>query len=131
MTRLQRLFAALILTQAVHSVEEYVGGLYESFPPARFASGLISSDHQRGFLIANLIVIAVGAWCAMVPVGRGWPAARTVIAVWVGIELVNGIAHPVWSLVQGRYTPGVATAPLLLALAIVLARELRGPRLLR
>jgi Protein of unknown function with HXXEE motif len=131
MTRLQRVFAALILTQAVHSVEEYIGGLYDSFPPARFISGLVSSDFQRGFVIANLIVLAVGAWCVMVPVRRGWPAARTVIAAWVGIELVNGVAHPLWSLVQGGYTPGVATAPLLLALAILLARELRGPRLLR
>ena len=131
MSRLQRLFAALILTQAVHSVEEYAGGLYNSFPPARFVSSLISSDYRRGFLIANFIVLAVGAWCAMVPVRRGWPAARTVIAIWVCIEIVNGIGHPLWSLVQGGYTPGVATAPLLLALAILLARELLGPRLLR
>jgi Protein of unknown function with HXXEE motif len=131
MTRLQRLFAALILTQAAHSVEEYVGGLHNTFPPARFVSGLVSSDYQRGFLIANLIVLAVGAWCAIVPVGRGWPAARSVVAVWAGIEIVNGIGHPLWSLVQGGYTPGVATAPMLLALAILLARELRGPRLLR
>jgi hypothetical protein len=61
MTRLQRLFAGLILAQAAHSVEEYASGLYESFPPARFVSGLISSDHLRGFLIGNLTLIAVGA----------------------------------------------------------------------
>jgi hypothetical protein len=39
--------------QAAHSCEEYVWRLYESFPPARFVSSLISSDLQRGFLIAN------------------------------------------------------------------------------
>jgi hypothetical protein len=51
-TRLQRLFAALILARAAHSVEEYGGKLYESSPPARFVSGLIAEDQQRGFLIA-------------------------------------------------------------------------------
>jgi hypothetical protein len=131
MTRLQRLFAALMVAQAAHSVEEYVGRLYESFPPARFVSGVISHDLQRGFLIANLLLLALGAWCAVVPVRRGWPAAKAVAAVWAGIEVVNGIGHPVWSLAQGRYTPGVATAPLLLTLALLIVRELRRPPLLR
>ena len=131
MTRLQRLFAALILAQAAHSVEEYIGRLYESFPPARFVSGVISDDLQQGFLIANLVLLAVGAWCAVFPVGRGWPAATTVAATWAGIEIVNGIGHPLWSLAQGGYTAGVATAPLLLALALLVARELPRPRLLR
>jgi hypothetical protein len=41
------------------------------------------------------------------------------------IEAVNGIVHPLWSLRQGGYTPGVATAPILLVLALVLAQRLR------
>jgi hypothetical protein len=47
----------------------------------------------------------------------------------VVIETINGIGHPFWSLRQGGYTPGVLTAPLLLVLAIHLARQLRrrGP----
>jgi hypothetical protein len=131
MTRLQRSFVALILAQAAHSVEEYVGGLYESFPPARSISSLLSSDHQRGFLIANLVVLALGAWCALVPIGRGWPAARGIAGIWAGIEIVNGLVHLLWSAEQGGYTPGAATAPLLLILALLVARELRGGRLLR
>lgn len=127
MTRLQRLFAGLILAQAAHSVEEYIGRLYESFPPARYLSGLIAEDHQRGFLIGNLVLVAAGVWCALVPVNRGWPVATGVAAVWAGIELVNGLVHVLWSVQQGGYTPGVATAPLLFALAILVARELTRP----
>lgn len=120
-----RLFATLIAIQAAHSVEEYVGRLYESFPPARFVSGLVSSNLERGFVIANVVLVAVGVWCALVPVRRGWTAAKTIVTVWVAIELVNGIGHPLWSLLQRAYTPGVATAPVLLVLSLLLARELR------
>jgi hypothetical protein len=43
----------------------------------------------------------------------------------VVIEFINGVGHPIWSLRQGGYTPGVATAPLLLVLALALGRQLR------
>jgi hypothetical protein len=46
----------------------------------------------------------------------------------VAIETINGIGHPLWSLRQGGYTPGVATAPVLLILAINLARQLLRQR---
>jgi hypothetical protein len=49
----------------------------------------------------------------------------------MALELVNGVVHPWWSLVEGGYTPGVATAPLLLVLALLIARELGRDRLLR
>jgi hypothetical protein len=48
--------------------------------------------------------------------------------IWIGVELVNGVGHPLWSLVQGGYTPGVATAPVLLVLALTLARRMRAGR---
>jgi hypothetical protein len=46
------------------------------------------------------------------------------------VETINGFGHPLWSLRKGGYTPGVATAPLLLALALWLAHRLldRGAR---
>jgi len=34
MTRLQMAFGGLVLAQAAHSLEEYVGRLWESFQPA-------------------------------------------------------------------------------------------------
>jgi hypothetical protein len=45
---------------------------------------------------------------------------------WVAIELINGVGHPLWSIVEMRYTPGLLTAPVLLVLAIGLARRARG-----
>lgn len=126
MTRVETSFLALVAVQAAHSVEEYIGRLYEVFPPARFVSGLLSQNLERGFLIFNLALIAFGIWCFLWPVRRHWTAAPTLAWLWVGIELVNGIGHPLWSLRERAYTPGVATAPILLVLALVLARQLRA-----
>jgi hypothetical protein len=125
MSRIQLTFAALIFVQAAHSVEEYVGHLWESFPPARFVTGLVSSNLERGFVILNLSLLAFGAWCCLWPVRRGWPVAVALMWLWAVIEIINGIGHPLWSLREGGYTPGLATAPLLLLLAVYLAYQLR------
>jgi hypothetical protein len=125
MSRIERSFLALVTVQAAHSVEEYVGRLYEVFPPARLVSGLLSQDLERGFLIFNVALVAFGIWCFLWPLRRHWAVAPAMAWLWVGIELVNGIGHPLWSLTLRAYTPGVATAPLLLVLAVILARQLR------
>ena len=125
MPRTRALFGCLVLAQAAHSVEEYAGRLWETFPPARFVSGLVSSDLERGFLIANVALVAFGVWCFLWPVSRGWPGSSRVMAGWAAVEAINGIGHPLWALWQGGYTPGVATAPVLLALAIALSVSLR------
>ena len=121
MTRFQATFGALILAQAAHSVEEYIGRLWESFPPARFVTGLVSQNLERGFVVINLALVAFGLWCVLWPVRRGWPSAIPLAWVWIAVEVINGIGHPLWTLRQGRYTPGVATAPVLLVLAVYLA----------
>jgi hypothetical protein len=105
MTRFQAAFGALILAQAAHSAEECAGRLWESFPPARLVSGLISSDLERGFIVANVFLVGFGLWC--------W--------AWVALELVNGLCHSLRTLSRAAYTPGVATAPVLLVLAVYLA----------
>jgi len=125
MTRFQAAFGALVLVQAAHSVEEYVGRLWESFPPARFLTSLISQDLERGFLVINVSLVGFGLWCWIWPVRRGWPSAVYLAWFWVAVQLINGIGHPLWTLRQGGYTPGVATAPVLLILAIYLARQVR------
>ncbi len=125
MTRFERTFGALILTQAAHSVEEYRGRLWESFLPARFLTGLIAEDRELGFLVINLSLVAFGVWCWLWPVRRRWPGAVALAWTWVAIEVVNGVGHPLWSLRQGGYTAGVATAPVLLVLAVVLASQMR------
>jgi hypothetical protein len=125
MNRFQTVFGALVLAQAAHSMEEYVGRLWESFPPARFLSGLISQDLERGFVVINVTLVAFGIWCFVWPVRRGWSSAMPLAWVWVTVEVINGIGHPLWTLRQGAYTPGVVTAPVLLVLALYLAFQLR------
>jgi hypothetical protein len=125
-SRLRRTFLLLIVVQSMHSVEEYVGRLYEIFPPARLVSSLISSDLERGFVIFNVALVAFGIWCFIAPIQHQWPSAPLFAWIWIAIELLNGIGHPLWSLIALRYTPGVATAPILLLLALYLAWQLRG-----
>jgi Protein of unknown function with HXXEE motif len=117
-TRFQLAFGALVLTQAMHSVEEYAGRLWESFPPARFIVSLVSSDAERGFVILNVAFVAFGVWAFLVPVRRRWPSAIPIAWFWSGLEVINACGHSLWTLRQGHYTPGVATAPALLVLAI-------------
>ena len=128
MTRFEASFLVLVGTQAAHSVEEYIGRLYDVFPPARFVSGLISENLERGFVIFNVGLVAFGIWCFLWPVRKHWLAAVPLAWLWVGIELVNGVGHPLWSLRELRYTPGVGTAPVLLLLALYVARQLRAGR---
>jgi hypothetical protein len=126
MSRITTTFGALVLAQAAHSIEEYLGRLWESFPPARVLAGLISADRERGFLILNIALVAFGVWCLLWPVRRNWPSASRFLWFWIVIETINGVGHPLWSLRQGGYTPGVLTAPILFALAVYLAFQLRG-----
>jgi hypothetical protein len=123
--RIEPVFVALIATQAAHSLEEWRYRLYDVFPPARLLSGLVATDRERGFVMINVALVAFGVWCVAVPVHRRWASAAAFVWAWVAIELVNGVGHPLWSFVQGGYTPGAATAPILLVLALILSRRLR------
>jgi len=43
-SRTRMAFGLLVLSQAVHSIEEYVSRLFDVFALTRFVSGLISRD---------------------------------------------------------------------------------------
>jgi len=118
-------FGALVFAQCAHSIEEYVGRLWESFGPARFLTGLISSDRELGFVVINSALVAFGLWCLLFPVRKNWPSAAGFIWFWIVLETINGVGHSVWTLREGGYTPGVLTAPILLAIALYLAFQLR------
>jgi hypothetical protein len=128
MTRFEGTFLALVATQAAHSLEEYHGRLWEVFPPAAFLTSLVSADHRFGFIVINIALGAFGLWCFFWPVRHRWSAAGFFIGIWIVIETINGIGHPLWTLRERGYTPGVATAPLLLALAVSLAWQLKKAR---
>ncbi len=121
-------FGWLVVAQGAHSVEEYLGRLWESFPPARYITGVVSSDRELGFIVTNTCLIAFGVACFLWPVRRRWASAAALMWFWVVIETINGVVHPLWSVRQGGYTPGVLTAPVLLVLALYLGRQLSSER---
>ena len=122
-SQIRTAFLALVVTQAAHSVEEYVFRLFDVLAPARFISGLFSGDVARGFAIANALLVAFGVWC-YVRVHRGLPGARRVAWFWACLELANGIGHGIFALARGAYFPGVATAPFLLGISVYLIARL-------
>jgi hypothetical protein len=122
------LFLVLVALQICHSVEEFTFKLYDVFPPARFVSELVSADRGRGFIIVNVMIAVLALGCYLGPVRHRWPSAQAFMWFWIVIELINGIGHPAWSVVQGGYTPGVVTAVPLLIVALLLGRELLPAR---
>jgi uncharacterized membrane protein len=126
--RSQATFLALILAQIAHSTEECVFRLYEVFAPARFASTLLGSDPATGFALLNTALCAFGLWCYAARVRTNDATARYWMWPWIVIELSNGVVHSVMAVVRGGYFPGVATAPVLFALAAFLTLQLRGHR---
>src|SRR5215472_4232325 len=96
-------FLALVIAQAAHSIEEYVFRLYEVFAPARFISGLISTNLRTGFLVFNLAFVAFGFWCYAVPVRRAFPAAIPLMWFFIVVEILNGIGHPAISIMERAY----------------------------
>jgi hypothetical protein len=117
-------FLALVIAQAAHSIEEYVFRLYDVFGPARFVSGLISTNLQTGFLAFNLAFVAFGFWCYAVPVQGGLSIAIPFLWFWIVVELLNGIGHPIISILERSYIPGTITAPFLFAIAVYLSIEI-------
>jgi hypothetical protein len=119
-------FLALIAAQAAHSVEEWTFRLFDVFTPARLVSRLFSDDPSRGFAIGNAVIVLGGLVCYAAIVRPDRPSARGVAWFWALLELGNGIGHTVFALSRGSYFPGIATAPLLLALSAYLIFGLTG-----
>ena len=120
--KIKWMFFVLVLVQGFHSIEEYVGKIWESFPPARVLCNLVSDNHVIGFLIINLGLFVFGLWCFFFPIRKDANFARSLIGFWIFIELINGIGHPIWTIMQKEYTPGMLTAPVLLLIAIILLK---------
>ncbi len=126
--RSKLIFLLLMIAQAAHSVEEYATRLFEVFAPARFVSGLVSEDLALGFAVINSVFVAVGAWCYVGPVRAGGAAGQIAAAVWVAIELGNGIVHIAMAAVTGAYFSGSLTAVVLVVAAVCLAVSLLADR---
>ncbi|MBK5271680.1 MAG: HXXEE domain-containing protein [Bacteroidia bacterium] len=123
-SRITITFLLLVITQGLHSIEEYIGRLWEVFAPARFLTGLVSKNPEKGFLVINIGLFIFGLMCWLFIKRNNNTIAKSLILFWVIIELINGIGHPSWAIYDRAYVPGVATAPILLILAIYLAWQL-------
>jgi len=113
-------FFALVMIQGLHSIEEFIGKLWENFQPARILCSLVSDNLVTGFLIINIGLFIFGLWCWIFPIRKGYFYSQFLIWFWIVLELINGIGHPIWTFMQGTYTPGILTSSFLLVLAIVL-----------
>jgi Protein of unknown function with HXXEE motif len=121
-------FLILVLAQTAHSIEEYSTRLYEIFAPARFLSGLLTQNHAVGFVIINLAINALGYWLLFITTRRESSTARIWLWGWAVVELANGAAHLTFAALRGAYFSGAATAPLLIAAALVLVTQLKQSR---
>lgn len=122
--RIQHLFLGLILSQAAHSIEEYVFRLYDVLAPARWISSVLSSNLALGFAIVNSILVLLGLWCYFARVRTSHPSARNWVWFWTVLEGANGLGHLVLAASERGYFPGAATAPLLLGLSVSLGMNL-------
>jgi Protein of unknown function with HXXEE motif len=119
-------FLLIALVQGLHSIEEYAGRLWDVYPPATFICGLVSPNLKNGFIIINvgLFIVLMLIWLATFSKNY---SVTPLLWFWTIMETVNGIGHSVWSITERSYTPGLATAPILLILALNMARLLIKP----
>ena len=121
-SKLKLWFLILVLVQAMHSIEEYIGKLWDVFPPAAYLTSLFSKNLETGFLIVNIGLFIFGILCWLFPIRGNYSIAKGILWFWIILETINGIGHSVWSIYQQSYTPGLITAPILFIVAIYLAR---------
>jgi len=117
-------FLILVLLQGLHSIEEYIGKLWDVFPLAKYLTSLFSENHRTGFLIANIGIFIIGIICWILLYSQIELFISKLLWIFIVIEIINGLGHSLWSLYQNDYTPGIITAPLLFITALYLARRL-------
>jgi hypothetical protein len=121
--KIKTAFLTLVLIQALHSIEEYIGRLWENYPPAQFLSSLISNNHEKGFIIINvcLFIFGILVWVAAV---RNYSFALGPILFLTIMEIINSIGHSIWAIIEKDYVPGLLTAPFLFIIAIYIGLQL-------
>ena len=124
LSRIKISFLLLVLTQGLHSIEEYIGRLWEVYPPAKFMCSIVSKNHETGFLIINIGFFIFGLLCWLFTIRRNQLYAQGLIWFWIVMEIINVIGHVSWAISERAYVPGVATAPVLLVVAVYLLRQL-------
>lgn len=124
-SRISSAFLSLIILQAIHSIEEFIFGFYERFPPMRLIYQDAPHLAKPAFAISNVLLFLIGLTCFYYWVRPAGERARTVVWVWIILESVNVIAHFVWAILIGGYNPGLATVILFVPVLIYLTRLMR------
>jgi hypothetical protein len=119
-------FLLIALVQGLHSIEESIGKLWDVFPPATFLSGLVSTNLKSGFIIINVSLFIVLMLTSLATFSKSY-SVRPFLWFWSIMELINGIGHSIWAIAERSYEPGLATAPVLLILALNMLRQLTKP----
>ena len=119
-------FLLIALVQGIHSIEEYIGKLWEVYPPATYICGLVSKDLKNGFIIINisLFVVLMLTWLATFSKNF---SVKSLLWFWTILELINGAGHSVWAVRERSYVPGLITAPVLFILALIMLKLLTRP----
>jgi len=124
------LYLALGLTQAVHSVEEVLTGLWKNLPAAtgwvnaRVSFLPVKEWSAEGFAAANLIIVAVLLGFSPFPFQNhtwAWKVVRIVAVV----EMLNGLLHMTAALLRGGYFPGCGSAIVLFLLGLAILLKTR------
>jgi len=105
------LYLALVIAQAIHSLEEVLTGLWREVETittrfqARFDAFPILRANSQGFLLMNVaIVVALVGLIPFVFQSRQW-ALKAVL--WIAaIEIINGLLH-LTEAAAGSYFPGL------------------------
>src|SRR5258705_1340663 len=106
--RIRITFLLIVLVQGLHSIEEFFGKLWELFAPAKFLSGLVSPDLQNGFITINvgLFIILMLTW--LTTFSKTYSTSG-LLWLWIILEIINGVGHSVWAIIERSYVPGLAT----------------------
>lgn len=123
--RIVPVYAAAVLVQCAHLIEEYLGGFYRVFPPV-FGAEPWSARRFMIFNISWLLVFAV----AGVGLARNSRAAHLVaLFLALGGGIGNGLGHLALSARQVGYFPGAYTGALALGVGTTLAFRLLQKRI--
>ena len=114
-----RLVVVAILLQAGHFAEEVTTGFHTRFPEL-----LGLSAWSLGFFTSfNIAWLVIWSFSALGLSARLHAALFPIWFLGIGCAM-NGIAHPLLSLITGAYFPGLVTSPLVGLAGVMLLRHL-------
>jgi xanthine/uracil permease len=81
---------------------------------------LVSDNLETGFLIINISIFVIGINSWVYISRRKNFTAQILVWLFIIIEFINGIGHPIWALSEMDYVPGLISALILLPLDLYL-----------